>query len=59
MCRAEGTRAESWAALGGPQMHIIIKHIPRKYGYLPDKQACANELALEQAEVLCKDWARD
>jgi hypothetical protein len=28
-----------------------------KYGYPPDKQAKATDLVLEQAEVLCKDWA--
>lgn len=39
------------------QMRVIIKRILRKYGYPPDKQARATELVLEQAEVLCKDWA--
>ncbi|HON93910.1 MAG TPA: type I restriction endonuclease subunit R [Sedimentisphaerales bacterium] len=39
------------------QMRVIIKRILRKYGYPPDKQAHATELVLEQAEVLCKDWA--
>jgi len=39
------------------QMRVIIKRILRKYDYPPDKQARATELVLEQAEVLCKDWA--
>ena len=39
------------------QMRVMIKRILRKYGYPPDKQARATELVLEQAEVLCKDWA--
>ncbi len=39
------------------QMRVIIKRILRKYGYPPDKQARATELVLEQAEVLCRDWA--
>ena len=39
------------------QMRVIIKRILRKYGYPPDKQARATELVLEQAEVICKDWA--
>jgi type I restriction enzyme R subunit len=39
-------------------MRVIIKRILRKYGYPPDKQAHATELVLEQAEVLCKDWAK-
>jgi type I restriction enzyme R subunit len=39
------------------QMRVIIKRILRKYCYPPDKQARATELVLEQAEVICKDWA--
>jgi len=39
------------------QMRVIIKRILRKYNYPPDKQAHATELVLEQAEVLCRDWA--
>jgi len=39
------------------RMRVIIKRILRKYGYPPDKQARATELVLEQAEVLCQDWA--
>lgn len=38
------------------KIRVIIKRILRKYGYPPDKQACATELVLEQTEVLCKDW---
>ena len=38
-------------------MRVIIKRILRRYGYPPDKQARATELVLEQAEVLCHDWA--
>ena len=39
------------------EMRVLIKRILRRYGYPPDKQAKATELVLEQAEVLCKDWA--
>ena len=39
------------------QMRVMIKRILRRYGYPPDKQAHATELVLEQAEVLCRDWA--
>lgn len=39
------------------QMRVIVKRILRKYGYPPDRQARATELVLEQAEVLCRDWA--
>ena len=39
------------------EMRVIIKRILRRYGYPPDKQARATELVLEQAEVLCNEWA--
>jgi type I restriction enzyme R subunit len=39
------------------EMRVIIKRILRRHGYPPDKQARATELVLEQAEVLCRDWA--
>ena len=38
-------------------MRVKIKRILRKYGYPPNKQAKATDLVLQQAEVLCKDWA--
>ena len=41
------------------QMRVLIKRILRRYGYPPDKQAHATELVLEQAELLCSDWAED
>ncbi len=40
------------------KMRVIIKRILRKYGYPPDKQEKATLTVLEQAEVLCRDWAR-
>lgn len=39
------------------QMRVIIKRILRKYDYPPDKQEKATQTVLEQAEVLCRDWA--
>lgn len=39
------------------RMRVIIKRILRKYGYPPDKQEKATLTVLEQAEVLCRDWA--
>jgi type I restriction enzyme R subunit len=39
------------------RMRVMVKRILRRYGYPPDKQARATELVLEQAEVLCRDWA--
>ncbi len=39
------------------QIRVMVKRILRKYGYPPDQQAQATELVLEQASVLCEDWA--
>jgi len=39
------------------QMRVNVKRLLRRYGYPPDKQARATDLVLEQAEVLCQDWA--
>ena len=38
-------------------MRVIVKRILRKYGYPPDKQEKATLTVLEQAELLCKEWA--
>ena len=39
------------------KLRLGVKRILRKHGYPPDKQEKAAETVLEQAEVLCKDWA--
>ena len=39
------------------KMRVLIKRILRRYGYPPDKQEKATRTVLEQAEVLCRDWA--
>ncbi len=39
------------------KIRVIVKRILRKYGYPPDKQEKATQTVLEQAEVLCRDWA--
>jgi type I restriction enzyme R subunit len=39
------------------EMRVMVKRILRKYGYPPDKQEKATQTVLEQAEVLCRDWA--
>jgi len=39
------------------RLRIMVKRILRKYGYPPDKQEKATKTVLEQAEVLCRDWA--
>jgi len=38
-------------------IRVIVRRILRRYGYPPDKQEKATLLVLEQAEVLCRDWA--
>jgi type I restriction enzyme R subunit len=39
------------------KMRVLVRRILRKYGYPPDKQERATMTVLEQAEVLCADWA--
>jgi type I restriction enzyme R subunit len=39
------------------KMRVMVKRILRRYGYPPDKQEKATQTVLEQAEVLCRDWA--
>jgi type I restriction enzyme R subunit len=39
------------------RIRVIVKRILRRYGYPPDKQERATQTVLEQAEVLCRDWA--
>jgi type I restriction enzyme R subunit len=36
----------------------MVKRILRKYGHPPDKQEKATPTVLQQAELLCADWAR-
>ena len=39
------------------QIRVLVKRILRQFGYPPDMEKKATELVLEQAEVLCKEWA--
>jgi len=39
------------------KIRVMVKRILKKYGYPPDKTKQATELVLEQAAVICKDWA--
>ena len=39
------------------EMRVKVKKILKKYGYPPDKQQKATDTVLEQAKLLCKDWA--
>jgi hypothetical protein len=44
--------AETTAAI-----RVLVRRILRKYGYPPDKQEKATQTVLEQAKLLCGDWA--
>ena len=39
------------------KIRVMVRRILRKHGYPPDLQPEATKLVLEQAEVLCADWA--
>jgi type I restriction enzyme R subunit len=39
------------------QIRVLVRRILRKYGYPPDKQKKATQNVLEQAKLLCADWA--
>jgi type I restriction enzyme R subunit len=40
------------------QIRVLVKRVLRKHGYPPDMQQRATDLVLQQAEVLCADWAK-
>jgi type I restriction enzyme R subunit len=44
----EGARAK---------LRTLVKRVLRKHGYPPDKQEQATQTVIQQAELLCKDWA--
>lgn len=39
------------------KIRVMVKRILRRYDYPPDKQEKATQTVLEQAEVLCAEWA--
>ena len=39
------------------KMRVMVKRILRTYNYPPDKQEKATQTVLQQAELLCEDWA--
>jgi type I restriction enzyme R subunit len=39
------------------KLRVMVKRILRKHGYPPDKQEKATQTVLQQAELLCADWA--
>lgn len=48
-----------WTMRDGVQakLRVMVRHLLKKYGYPPDKQEKATFTVLEQAKLLCKDWA--
>jgi type I restriction enzyme R subunit len=38
-------------------LRVLVKRLLRKYGYPPDKEKRATETVLQQAELICKNWA--
>ena len=39
------------------KIRVLVKRILGKYGHPPDKQEAATKTVLEQAELLCAEWA--
>ncbi|MCH7687280.1 MAG: type I restriction endonuclease subunit R [Planctomycetes bacterium] len=39
------------------KMRVLVRRILKKYGYPPDLAEAATQTVLEQAEVLCAEWA--
>jgi len=39
------------------KLRVMVKRVLRKYGYPPDKQRKATDTVLEQAALICRDWA--
>lgn len=41
------------------KLRLLVKKLLKRYGYPPDKQEKATLTVLDQAKLLCKDWAKD
>jgi type I restriction enzyme R subunit len=39
------------------KIRVLVRRILKQHGYPPDLQEQATQTVLEQAEVLCADWA--
>jgi len=39
------------------KLRVTVKRLLKKYGYPPDKQEKATLTVIQQAELLCRDWA--
>jgi len=38
-------------------LRVMVKKLLKKYKYPPDRQEKATQTVLDQAKLLCKDWA--
>lgn len=38
-------------------LRVLVKRLLRRHGYPPDRQERATQIVIEQAELLCQDWA--
>ena len=56
-CAATSPSTGRCARASAPRCACMVKRILRKYGYPPDKQEKATQTVLEQAELLCAEWA--
>jgi len=52
-------RASDWTLRESARakIKVLVKRILRKHGYPPDLQDEATKLVLQQAELLCAEWA--
>ena len=41
------------------RLRVLVKRLLKKYKYPPDKQQKATDTVLEQAKLLCADWAEN
>jgi len=56
LCR-DGRQGDGGREAAQAQIRVIVRRILRKYGYPPDKQEKTTQTVLEQAKLLCVDWA--
>ena len=39
------------------KLRVMVKKLLKRHGYPPDLQEHATQIVLDQAKLLCKDWA--
>ena len=59
LAQARGSVAIDWTLCESARakIKVLVKRILRKHGYPPDLQDEATKLVLQQAELLCNEWA--